>query len=276
MKKFLLLLATLAVFAGCVDKPYVIVQIADAQLGFTAADRCQREGIEFDNDLTYEAGCLIKAIGMVNKIKPDAVVFTGDQVNYPDNEKQWSTFNEIISGLDKGIGVFHLPGNHDVNFSDGNVDSTPFTDHYGDDRFVFSERGVKLVGINTNLIQHDDETEYGQIDWLETVLGKTSKETTTIIFGHHPFFLSDINEPDSYFPIRQSKRRIYFDLFKAFDVDAVYAGHRHETFEGEFNGIPMKTTTSVAYQIGKSKPSIRVIIVNDGLIEDELIEIDLI
>lgn len=276
MKKFLVLLAALSVFAGCADKPYVIVQIADAQLGFTAADRCQREGIEFDNDLTYEVDCLTKAVGRINEIRPDAVVFTGDQVNYPDNAEQWDTFNQLISGLDKEIKVFHLPGNHDVNLSGGNVDSTPFTARYEDDRFVFSERGVKMVGINTNLIQHDDEMEYDQIDWLEAVLEKNSKEKTTIIFGHHPFFLSDIDEPDSYFPIKQSKRRSYFELFKAFDVDAVYAGHRHETFEGEFDGIPMKTTTSVAYQIGKSKPSIRVITVNDGLIEDELIEIDLI
>ena len=273
MKRLLLLFAALVVFAGCADKPYVIVQVADAQLGFTAADRCQREGIEFDNDLTYETECLIRAVAKINEIRPDAVVFTGDQVNYPDNAKQWDTFNEIVSGLDNSIKVFHLPGNHDVYFSEGRVDSAPFTDRYGDDRFVFSERGVKMVGINTNLIQHDDDSEYDQIDWLEIVLEKTSNEKTTIIFGHHPFFLSDIDEPDSYFPIKHSKRHDYFELFKSFDVDAVYAGHRHETFEGEFNDIPMKTTTSVAYQIGKSKPSIRVISIDSSTVSDFILEL---
>ena len=273
MKNLLMFFAALAVFAGCAEKPYVIVQIADAQLGFTAADRCQSEGIEFDNDLTYETECLIKAVRKINEIRPDAVVFTGDQVNYPDNEQQWDTFNEIVTGLDKRIKVFHIPGNHDVYLNAGKVDSTPFTDRYGDDRFVFSEKGVKIVGINTNLIQHDDDMEYDQIDWLEVVLEKNPQEQVTVIFGHHPFFLSDIDEPDSYFPIKQSKRHRYFELFKDFDVDAVYAGHRHETFEGEFNGIPMKTTTSVAYQIGKSKPSIRVITIDSSAITDFMLEL---
>lgn len=273
MRKLLLLLVTIAVFAGCADKPYVIVQVADAQLGFTAADRCQREGIEFDNDLTYEVDCLIKAVDKINEIRPDAVVFTGDQVNYPENDEQWDTFDQIISGLDKSIKVFHVPGNHDVCFNEGKVDVTPFTDRYGHDRFVFSEKGVKIVGINTNLIQHDDDMEYDQIDWMEAVLEKNPKEQVTVIFGHHPFFLSDIDEPDSYFPIKHSKRHDYFELFKAFDVDVVYAGHRHETFEGEYNGIPMKTTTSVAYQIGKSKPSIRVISIDSSTVSDFMLEL---
>ena len=274
MKKLLILIYALALSTGCVKRPYVIVQIADAQLGFTAADRSQREGSRFDNDLTYEVVRLQMAVDMINDIRPNAVVFTGDQVNYPDNKEQWDTFDEIAARLHKKIKVFHIPGNHDVVFNEGRVDATPFTERYGDDRFVFSERGVKIVGINTNLIQYDDEMEYDQIDWLESVLEKNSNEHVTVIFGHHPFFLSDIDEPDSYFPIKQSKRRDYFELFKAFDVDAVYAGHRHETFEGEFNGIPMKTTTSVAYQIGQSKPSVRIITVESGMVTDRLLEIE--
>lgn len=258
---------------GCVQDPYVIVQVADAQLGFAAADRCQREGVAFDNDVTYERDCLLRAVDFINALNPDAVVFTGDQVNYPDIPAQWEAFDEVASMIDKDIKVFHIPGNHDVIIKDSGVDSSPFTNCYGDDRFVHSERGVKMVGINTNLIQYDDSMEYDQIDWLEAVLEKPCKDDVTILFGHHPFFMTDIDEPDSYFPIKASKRHEYFELFSVMDVDAVYAGHRHETYEAEYDGIPMKTTTSVAYQIGNSRPSVRVITIKDGAVSDELHEI---
>lgn len=267
---FFMLLMSLC---GCAQEPYVIVQVADAQLGFAAADRCQREGVPFDNDVTYERDCLLRAVDFINDMKPDAVVFTGDQVNYPDIPAQWEAFDEVASMIDKDIKVFHIPGNHDVIIKDSEVDSSPFTDRYGDDRFVHSERGVKLVGINTNLIQYEDDMEYDQVDWMEAVMEKNGNEDVTLVFGHHPFFMTDIDEPDSYFPIKGSRRREYFELFSVMDVDAVYAGHRHETFEAEYDGIPMKTTTSVAYQIGNSRPSVRVITIKDGAVSDELHEI---
>lgn len=270
---FIFMTSLVLLLAGCSGKEYVIVQVADAQLGFAAADRCQREGVAFDNDVTYERDCLLRAVEFINALNPDAVVFTGDQVNYPDIPAQWEAFDEVASMIDKDIKVFHIPGNHDVIIKDSGVDSSPFTNCYGDDRFVHSERGVKMVGINTNLIQYDDSMEYDQIDWLEAVLEKPCKDDVTILFGHHPFFMTDIDEPDSYFPIKASKRHEYFELFSVMDVDAVYAGHRHETYEAEYDGIPMKTTTSVAYQIGNSKPSVRVITVKDGTVSDELHEI---
>lgn len=273
MKRLFYHLLAVMSLAGCSDRPYVIVQIADAQLGFTAAVEWQNAGGEYVNDLTYEADFLVKAVEKVNSIRPDAVVFTGDQINMWDNQEQWDRFDDIISNIDSGVKVFHLPGNHDVVVRDGRVDSSPFTSRYGEGHFVHCERGVRLVGINTSLIKSSDSLETEQMEWLETALSKDSKDEVSLLFGHHPFFMTDIDEPDSYFPIMPEKRRIYFDMFARLDLDGVYAGHRHETFEAEYNGIPMRTTTSAAYQIGKSNPSVRVITVRDGAVLDELVEL---
>lgn len=274
MKKILLSLSVIAAcLTGCADKPYVIVQIADAQLGFTAAVNHERNGGEYINDLTYESECLTKAVCLINDIRPDAVVFTGDQVHRPENEEQWETLAAIVAEIDPSVKTFHIPGNHDVRIKDAKVDSTPFTDHYGEDRFCHSEKGVTLIGLNTNLIKSCDSLEGDQINWIKASLGQSTAEGVTIIFGHHPFFLTDIDEGDSYFPVMSGKRRFYFDMFLELGVDAVYAGHKHESFEGEYNGIPMKTTTAVGYQLGNSKPSVRVITVRDGKVTDELVEI---
>lgn len=273
MKKLFILIASALLVLGCADKPYVIVQIADSQLGFTAADKSQKEGTEYVNDLTFEIDCLTKAVAKVNEMKPDAVVFTGDQVNRHYDGEQWDSFAEVISSIDPSVKVLHIPGNHDVAISDGTVDSTPFTDRYGNDRFMLCERGVRLVGINSNLIKYDDPRETELLEWMKDALKKNDASEVTLLFSHHPFFLKEIGEEDGYFQIQKSKRQTYFDLCAESDVDALYAGHLHNNSSGEYSGMPVRTTTSVAFQIGDAQPSIRVITIADGVISDRLLNI---
>ncbi len=271
--KRLVYVLVLIIVSSCAKAEFTIVQIADAQLGFTAAEISQRTGEAYVNDLTYEADCLRKAVEHINVIKPDVVVFSGDQVNIPGDTVQWNAFAGIIAGIDKSVQVCHLPGNHDVLYVSGCVDSSPFTSRYGNDRFILSEKGINLIGLNTNLIRSGDLREQEQMEWLEAVLDKVKASEITLVFGHHPFFMTDIEEEDSYFPLPKGKRRIYFDLFTKAGVDAVYAGHRHNNSEGTYNGIPMKTTTPVGFQIGEASPSVRVISIRNGELSDELIEI---
>lgn len=273
MRRLSILIASALLVLSCADKPYVIIQIADSQLGFTAADKSQKEGTDYVNDLTYEIECLTKAVAMVNEMKPDAVVFTGDQVNRHYDAEQWDAFAAVIADIDPSVKVLHIPGNHDVMISEGAVDSSPFTDRYGDDRFVVCERGVRLVGINSNLIKYDDPGETEQIEWMRNALKKNDASEVTLLFSHHPFFLEEIGEDDGYFQIQKSKRQTYFDLCSESDVDALYAGHLHNNSSGDYSGIPVRTTTSVAFQIGDAQPSIRVITIADGTISDQLLNI---
>ena len=266
------LLAAMAFAVSC-SKPFVIVQVSDVQMGFAAAALAGKSGEECAEDIAFESDCLRKAVVVINDIRPDVVVFTGDQVNVAGNQTQWNAFDEIVGEINPEVKCLYLPGNHDVVVKDGSVCVDEYSKHCGADKFYYRDKGVNLVGINTSLITNGGHLEEEQFEWLRDVLSsKSSGKDVTLVFGHHPFFLSDIDEPDSYFPIMKSKRRVYFDLFASSGVDAVYAGHRHETFDAEFDGIPMKTTTSAAYQIGKSNPSVRVIVVEKGKVRDELRE----
>ena len=42
---------------------------------------------------------------------------------------------------------------------------------------------------------------------------------------------------------------------------------------GSYEGIPVTTTTSVAFQIGPAQPSIRVITVQNGMVSDEVLNL---
>lgn len=272
--KRLLLLSVLLAAVSCAPKTFTIVQIADSQLGFDAAVKSQEPGAEYINDLSFEVEFLTKAVMEVNRIKPDMVVFTGDQIHLPLDTEQRTAFCEAVSKIDKSVKVLYLPGNHDVVLGENSVDSTPFTSLFGEDRFVYNIDGVTVMGLNSNLIKYNDPSEQQQLLWIKNELSKTNPDDVKIVFAHHPFFMEDIDEADSYFPIQQAKRKQYFDIFAENGVDAVYAGHYHESSYGEYNGIPMRTTTSAAYQLGASKPSIRLITVIDGeSIQDEFIQL---
>ncbi len=253
----------MAALASCA-KPYVIVQIADAQLGFTASDAYKAEGKEYEGEVSYEVKYLNEAIRMVNEMRPDAVVFTGDQVHNPGNSFEWSAFKTAIAAISKDIKVFHLPGNHDIHIGENEVNMEPFEERFGKGNFVYEDSDVKIVGLNTNYIKYNDPRENDQFEWLVSSLNKKRKGQTTVIFGHHPFFLNDIEEGDGYFQIQKSKRHVYFDMFSKNDVDAVFAGHLHDSASGEYNDIPLYTSTSIGVQLGESKPSIRLITIDEG------------
>ena len=273
MKKIFISLLLLAA-VSCADEPYVIVQVADSQLGFTAKARAQSEGTSYENDLTYELDCLSRAIAKINELDPDAVIFTGDQVHHPGNPVEWEAFNNEIASIDKDIDVYHIPGNHDVIISKNHVDLTPFAERFGEGNFVSVDRKVRLVGVNSNIIKYDDPREQEQKQWLEHALQKERRGEVTLVFSHHPFFLKEVGEKDGYFQIQSAKRQGYMDIFKSMNVDALYAGHLHNNSEGSYEGIPVRTTTSVGYQIGDAYPSVRVITITDGKVIDSLLPIE--
>jgi 3',5'-cyclic AMP phosphodiesterase CpdA len=163
MKRFFISIIMMAVLASCA-KPYVIVQIADAQLGFTETDAYKAAGKEYEGDVSYEIKYLTKAVEMVNEIRPDAVVFTGDQVHNPGNSYEWSAFKTAVSAISKDIKVLHLPGNHDIHLGENEVNMEPFEERFGKGNFVYDNSDVKIVGINTNYIKYNDPRENEQFE----------------------------------------------------------------------------------------------------------------
>ena len=67
MKRIIVLLFVIAVFLSCSSNPLVVVQVADAQLGFDAAVKGSRPGVEYVNDLSYEAVYLRSAVSAINE-----------------------------------------------------------------------------------------------------------------------------------------------------------------------------------------------------------------
>ncbi len=260
---FFILITTLMVWGKQRGELFTFVQLTDIQMGMFSKNANSEE----------EVRLYTSAIHQINKLKPKFVVITGDFVNQRTDTNQINAFKKLTSLFKKNIPVYLIPGNHDV----GQVPTKETLDfyfkYYPNDNFDFSYKGVQLIGINSSLINSGAEQEIKQLNWLKESLNKKQANTRKIIFSHHPFFISNINEKDGYSNILQVKRLEYMQLFKENGVEAVFAGHHHNNAEATYEGIDMITTSAIGKQLGKAKSGFRVITVYKDSVAHRYVDI---
>lgn len=164
----------------------------------------------------------------VERLKPDFVVNVGDMIEgYTEDEakleEQWLEFKGLIEPL--SMPIYLMPGNHDIS-SDGMVDQ--YKKHIGEPDYSFDVRGVHFVMLDTGRYESPDELRDDQYDWLKKDLAEHKEACYTIAILHKPFWIETIakGKPDK-----------LHDLFVANGVDAVFTGHYHYYFAGEYDGI---------------------------------------
>jgi UDP-2,3-diacylglucosamine pyrophosphatase LpxH len=149
-----------------------------------------------------------------------------------------------------------------------------YLNNYPTDKFSFTRKNVQLIGINSNLIHSGIAAENDQWEWLKKMLAENLNATRKILFTHHPFFTTDINEKDNYSNIPQPKRQEYMELLKANGVVKIFAGHYHNNAQATYDGTEMITTSAVGKQLGKAKSGFRVVTVYKDSIAHRYVEIE--
>jgi len=230
--------------------PFFIVQMSDPQFGF----------IENNKGFSRESELYGKAVDAVNRIRPDFVVITGDFVHNRHDEAQWNEFDRITGRIDSDIPVWLSPGNHDIGQEPGKEDIEQFAGKYGYDRFSFRHKRCLFIGLNTCIIKSGNkEHESIQYDWLQKKLKRSSRARHIILFGHYPFFIKDPEEKEIYSNIGTELREKYLELFRKYNVDAVFSGHLHNNADSAIGGTAMVVTSAVGKQLGDAQAGLRVI-----------------
>jgi 3',5'-cyclic AMP phosphodiesterase CpdA len=209
------------------------------------------------------------AIAEINKLKPAFVVITGDFVNIRTDTNQIKAFKQLTTLINKRIPVYLIPGNHDVGQKPNNETLGFYLKHNKTDRFTFTYKGFKFIGINSSLMNSESEQENVQLKWLKTQL---QGKKPVILFTHHPFFITDINEKDKYENIPISLRLPYMQLFEQKGVKAIFAGHYHNNAIAQYNDIEMITTSALGKQLGNVKSGFRVVSVYKDSISHRYVE----
>jgi predicted phosphodiesterase len=181
-----------------------------------------------DRTGTAQPGIYEQVIEEIKRLRPDFVITVGDMIEGPapdtmEINRRWEEYMGIIGTLTAP--VYFAAGNNDI------WDSTSlefYKRYVGEPYYSFDIRGVHFVMLDNSRFFEIDDFPTEQIDWLIDDLQKSKNAGFTIVVLHVPFWMNTIAE---------GKPDTLHSLFVKYGVDAVFTGHWHHYFTGEYDGI---------------------------------------
>jgi len=264
-RKSLLVILAVSLLVGvtsCADRqktaePFTFVQISDPQLGFG-----EEEGFEKGEEL------LAETVRMINEINPPFVIVTGDMTNSSTSEEQYQAYKRLMSGLNEGIKLYHVPGNHDVKLATEPENLKRYIEKYGDDGFCFKYANTTFIGINSCLVMDGAGYEESlQLSWLSSRLEEAAGSDHIFVFMHCPIVTSDLDQKEGYSNFPMLKRRTYVDLFKKYGVECVFAGHLHSSHDVTIEGLRLYTCGPSGLPLGNGFSGINAVTVSSDSYE---------
>lgn len=177
--------------------------------------------------------------------KPDMIVVTGDIADSGD-EKAYLMVYEALSSFN--VPVYAVPGNHDrrdcmVRILKGwtipNPQTAPFL------CYAVQTEEARLLFLDTlNPGSHAGHMREAELAWLDNEL-QSNKNVPTLIFMHHPPFITGLPAMDEPFENREQMRTV---LMKA-PWARLCCGHMHRPIFTVWAGVPCVTAPAASMQI---------------------------
>lgn len=244
--------------------PFFFIQLTDPQFGMHSGNKNFAKEIEL----------FTHAIADANRLKPAFVVITGDVVNKNDDPAQLAEFKRICATLDRPIPLYLVPGNHDVGQTPTTQSIAAYRQAHGPDYYAFDFQGCHFITLDSTVFQtptqaHQQMQE--QLVWLKADLAAQAKRKPQhiIVFTHHPLFVDQPNEPDSYHNIPLERRQMLLDLFHHYDVQWVFAGHLHRNAGGKDGTLNMVAAGPIGQALGKDPSGMNIIKVYADRVEPQ-------
>ena len=246
------------------------VVMADPQFGMYAditKSRIQR-GIDIGymnpvlEGFAKETSLFTEAIETSNKINPDFVVICGDMVHNSDSEEQFLELIRISRLLNQDIKLYWVAGNHDVGNKPTQVSLDKYKKQFGEYNYSFQEKNCYFIVLNSciccepGLVPDEWNTLISFLEY-ELRIAASTHQKHKIIFMHHPLFLNDPNEGDSYQVIPLERRAKIIDLITEYDVDVVFTGHLHKNNYQKVGTTELVSTGPVGFPLGDDLSGIR-------------------
>jgi len=219
------------VFAVCFISIFVVAPIVVSSA--VAAEKLPEGAIRFaiigDRTGGHEPGVYGSIIKEIELLKPDFVMTVGDMIEGTGDsmktKAEWDEYMTLIEPLT--CDIHHTPGNHDIWPGD-DKSLELFRRYVSNNYYSFDYKGLHFIVMDNSCLQSNDDLPDEQIKWLESDLKANSDAAYTMVFFHKPFWSGSIalGKPDK-----------LHEIFKSNGVDAVFTGHYHRYFSGEFDGI---------------------------------------
>uniref|UniRef100_A0A146KLR1 Calcineurin-like phosphoesterase domain-containing protein 1 n=1 Tax=Lygus hesperus TaxID=30085 RepID=A0A146KLR1_LYGHE len=255
-------------------EPFTFVVGADPQFGLIARYIEKRQPVDWAKEIALFKGCIEK----INKLEPKPKFFAimGDMCDSPPiggeefetRKKQEEDFFSVVGNLDEDIALVTVSGNHDVHDVPTPSSIERYRNSWGKDFFDFVVGGVHFIVINSQYYVNSSEVSClatEQEEWLDNRLLQPKRSAIgPVIFMHTPPFVSDPDEPDTYFSLVKAQREKLLDRFVQAGVKYVFCGHLHKNGGGKYKDLEVITTTAIGGQLGPDKSGFRVVSVLPG------------
>ncbi|MEW6411732.1 MAG: metallophosphoesterase [Candidatus Zixiibacteriota bacterium] len=180
-----------------------------------------------------QPGIYEQIIGEIERLKPEFVMTVGDHIEgYTSDTSilnaEWKEYLELIKAFSMPV---HLtPGNHDITYDD--MEETYRRQTGLSPYYSFDYDGVHIVVLDNSRWYESDEMPDEQVQWLISDLEGHTGAEYTLLFYHVPSWYRTLSDgkPD----------RLH-TIYQKYGVDAVFNGHWHSYFTGEYDGIEYTT-----------------------------------
>lgn len=197
----------------------------------------------------------VAAVEMVRRAAPAFAVHLGDVPHPVPGLAEHEPALEIARSTYASLGcpLYVAPGNHDVGDKPHPWAPAPsvsvekhalYRRWWGDPWWCEDRDGLRLVGVDTPVLNSGLALEAEQWAWLEQVLQKGRR---TFVFQHYPPFLLDPAEPEHYDNLAEPARSRLLALYRDAGVEAVFCGHVHHPFWNRHEAVDYYLLPSTAF-----------------------------
>jgi hypothetical protein len=181
-----------------------------------------------DRTGAHEPGIHGAIIDEVQRLRPDFVMGVGDMIEGYSGDLdavtgEWEEYSKLLSGLTMPVHL--VAGNHDI-WDDPSLEL--YRKYVGDPYYSFDVGDVHFLVLDTSRWDSSSALPTEQIDWLKGDLEEHRDAAHTLAFFHKPYWIETTaaGRPD---PLHS--------IFVDYGVDAVFTGHYHVYFSGEFDDV---------------------------------------
>lgn len=180
------------------------------------------------------------ATALIEAAAPAFTVHLGDMVHpLPHLPTYGAACAEALDIFAPIVADMHfVPGNHDIGDKPAMTSPagpvTPdavdgYETVFGEAYYAVDHDDVRLLVINSSLVNSGLDMEQKQARWLEKALDD-ARGARTVIFSHYPPFIDTPDEPEHYDNFAEPGRSWFLNLCAVHKVEAVFSGHVHQFF----------------------------------------------
>jgi len=218
----------------------LVAQISDTHILLPESDRPTAD---------LRADCLRFCVADINRVRPDAVIFTGDTVQHGQPE-EYVRLRELLAPLE--VPLYVVPGNRD----DKDAMRAAFSEHAhlnGPDEYLhyaIEDYAVRLVGIDSTLTgERKGRFCESRQAWLDRTLGEQPDRPTLLFIHHPPFDVGDHYVGGYRHP--EEAAALEAIVGRNPQVLGLLCGHVHWPVERDWAGAQARIIPSIAVDVRK-------------------------